>query len=209
MTWPEPTLLSIYKACPRRTGRAAALKAIAGALDRIVACEIDGQPRTPEEAVAFLRQRTDAFCAEMAGREPKFISHPSTFFNQPQRYLRTGAPEPLPRRLDVCCTILALYPKMPAREYIERNVSAFLPHLNAIDKIVAGQPAKFVEYLAERTALYACHVSRWPEDEIRFIPGAKRWFGEHRFEQSERQWHRSGPVDYEQERDQLRRLSSS
>ena len=206
MTWPEPTLLSIYKACPRRTGRAAALKAIAGALDRIAACEIDGQPRTPEEAVAFLRQRTDAFCAEMAGREPKFIPHPSTFFNQPQRYLRTNAPETLPTRLDLCCTILALYHQMPAKEQIERNVAAFLPHLNAIEAVVSGQSAKFVEYLAGRVALYAFCVSKWPAAELQFVPGAQRWFGERRFEQDEQQWSRSGPVGYEQERNQVKRL---
>lgn len=205
MTWPDPVLLSIYKAFPRRTGRQTALTKIAEALDRIVAGEIDGQPRTSEEAVAFLRERVDAMRIEMAGREKKFIPHPSTWLHQ-SRYLRTTVALALPKRLTVCAEILALYPKMPEREHIERNVETFLPHLNAIEKLIDGQPARFVEHLAERTALFAFYVAKWPAEEERFIPGAKRFYDERRFEKDERTWQRNSPVGFEQERDQVRRL---
>lgn len=202
---PTPVLLSLYNAFPRRTGRARALDELQVALDRITAGEIDGQPRTMEEAIAFLRERIDQFRTEMVGREARFIPHPSTWLHQ-SRYLRTTAALAPPKRLTVCAEILAMYPKMPARAHIEGNLSTFLPALNVIDAVIEGQPAEFVNRLAERTALYAFHTSRWPEAEKRFIPSPLRWFGEHRYEHDEHQWIRNGSVSYLEERDQIARI---
>lgn len=205
MTKPAPVLLSLYNAFPRRTGRARALDELQAALDRIASGEIDGQPRTAEEAIAFLRERIDQFRTEMVGREKKHIAHPSTYLHQ-SKYLRTTVALAPPKRLTVCAEILAMYPKMPAREYIEAKPDAFLPALHAIETLIDGQPASFVQYLAERTSLYAFRVSRWAPEDLQYVPGPGRWFGERRFEHDERQWQRNAGVGYQEQRDQLQRL---
>lgn len=205
---PEPTLLSLYAAYPRKTGRKQTLPKLAEALERISQGEIDGAPRTEAEAVTWLRERIDTFRLEVAGREERFIPHMTTWLNR-RRYLRTEKTEEMPKRLEVCVAVLAMYPKMPTQEHIAQNVASFLPGLNAIDRCIAGQPASFVEYLGERVATYAFHVSRWPQAELQYVPSPQRWFSERRFEQHEQLWIRSVPAGYEQERAQVKRLLGS
>jgi hypothetical protein len=59
-TYPESVLLSIYNAYPRRTGRPAALKRIAEALDRICQGEIDGSPRTQRRSRRHKQRRGES-----------------------------------------------------------------------------------------------------------------------------------------------------
>ena len=217
MIWPEPVLLSIYNAFPRRTGRPRALVEIAAALDRISQGEIDGRPRTPEEAIAFLREKTDEARAELVVREKKFIPHPATFFHQ-SRYLRTKKQQELPARLEECIAILSLYPKMPAPTAIRAGLETFLPALMAIDRVIERavnqeqaeeyrqlSEANWIVFLKDRTALYAACVSTWQPQELQFVPNPKRWYEEARFEQPEQQWTRNS---YSAERDQIRKLLS-
>lgn len=60
--------LDIYEAYPKKVGRPAALKAIASACQRI----------SPAE----LLSRTVAYAKAVSGKDPRYIPHPSTWFNQ-------------------------------------------------------------------------------------------------------------------------------
>jgi len=58
----------IYSAYPRKVGRPAALKAIIRALDKVPYDE--------------LLKSVEAYAAEQAGKDPQYIPHPTTWFNQ-------------------------------------------------------------------------------------------------------------------------------
>jgi hypothetical protein len=217
--YPESVLLSIYNAYPRRTGRPAALKRIAEALDRICQGEIDGSPRTQAEAIEFLRVKTEEARRQMGARIQKNIPHPTTFYHQ-SRYLRPVNPdELLPSRLEAAVEILAEYPTMPDVRQIRDNLPAFTPALNAIDKALAAMEKKLESHhtyllakniarrLKSRTELYAMAVKQWPAEDLKFVPNPIKWYAESRFYQNEQQWQRKPTNGYEQERDQLRNIS--
>lgn len=209
MILPDPVLLSIYNLFPRKADRKRALQEIGLALDRISQGEIDGSPRTAEEAISYLRQKTTEAAAELGGREAKWIPMPSTWFHQ-SRYLRVEKHEELPANLESCIAILALYPNSPSQANIRANVKAFMPALGAISKAVAGlMPQDAVEWLSKRTAMYAGCVAAWPKEDLQYVPSPKRWFEESRFARDERTWVRNRPASYHQEREQIRRLLQS
>jgi hypothetical protein len=217
--YPEPLLISIYKAYPRPTGRPAALKRIREALDRICAGEIDGAPRTQVEAIDFLRTKTEEARVQMGAREKKFIPHVTTWLHQ-RRYLRVTLAQAaeMPKRLKACVRILALYPKMPGINVLTDRVEAFLPALNAINKALESmeenplrvgyskEEANAEAYLMDRTALYRDSVSTWSPEELQFVPNPKRWYEEMRYEQDPAIWQRRAVNGFEQERQQLQRL---
>lgn len=65
----EPTEAErIYGVYPRKVGRPVALRAIARAIAKV--------------GFAELLNRTAAFAAAVAGKDPQFIPHPATWFNQ-------------------------------------------------------------------------------------------------------------------------------
>jgi len=218
-TWPEPLLLSIYALYPRKTGRPAAFKRITEALDRICAGEIDGSPRTPAEAIEFLRGKVDEARVQMGGREQKFIPHMTTWLHQ-RRYLRVTLAQAaeMPKRLKACVRVLANYPKMPGLNVLSDRVEAFLPALKAIDKALerieenplkAGyskQEAGAEAYLTARTALYRDAVSTWPVNELQFVPAPARFYDELRYDHDEAAWGRRFLNGYQAEREQLQRL---
>lgn len=226
-TYPEAVLLSIYSAYPRKCNRKEALKRIREALDRICAGEIDGDKRTPQEAITFLRGKTDGARVEMGGREKNFIPHMTTWLHQ-SRYLRSAAAVELPARMSACIRILALYPKMPEARVIAGQVQTFLPALAAIDKalermecamhkpkddgsFVYGIMSHAVNVnverrLESRTELYAMAVKQWPVEDLQFVPNPKKWFDEARYDHDEQSWQRRAVNGFDQERQQLERV---
>lgn len=207
MTFPEPALLSIYKAYPRKEARSQALREIAAALERICGGEIDGRERTPEEAVVWLRQRTLDAAVELGAREKKWIAHPGTFFHQ-SRYLRMEKQdEDLPANLEDCIAILGLYPKMPAAASIRANLKPFLPTLRAVSHALSTlQCDNAVQYLIHRTATYASCVYGGGKEALQYVPSATKWYAERRYEHDESTWVRKAGYDYNVERDQIRRV---
>jgi len=209
-TYPDSVLLSIYNAYPRKCNRKEALKRISEALDRICAGEIDGQPRSQPEAIAFLREKTDAARREMFGREEKWIPHATTFYHG-SRYLRSAPKLELPPRLDACVGILSLYPKSSPANTIWDNIEAYLPALAAIDKALermerTAHPLNCERSLKSRTEIYAMAVKQWPVADLQFVPAAKRWFDEERFNHNEQSWQRQCNDGFQAERDQISRL---
>lgn len=206
MIWPDSTLVSIYKAYPRQENRKAALLRIGEALDRICAGEIDSKPRTPEEAVEWLRARTNEAMVEMGSRERRWIPHPTTWFHQ-SRYLRTKMQEDLPANLGDCIKILAEYPLQPSADKIASNPTPFLPALKAIGKALDEHCGTNAAQLMMMTSMYAVYVSRWPKQDLQFVPSPKRWYEEKRYEQDPILWQRkSGTINYTAERDQVKRV---
>ena len=206
MTWPNPTLMSIYVVYPNKQNRGKSLERIREALNRICAGEIDGKPRTQEEAVAFLRERTEEARRFFYGREKHWVPHSTTWFHQ-SRYLRPHVEGgEVPENLEACVQILAAYPTTPGVPTVRANVNSFLPALRAIDAILKSETISF-EDLLRRVKLYRDCVSEWPKDDLKYIPNPRRWFDEHRFEQSEDQWRRKPSIaNYQSERNQVLRL---
>jgi len=203
MTWTQAALMSVYVIYPNKQDRKTSLKRIEEALNRICDGEIDGKPRTQEEALLFLRQKTEEARVAFYGREKKWIPHSTTWFNQ-SRYLRPDAPpEDLPTQLEACINILACYPKQPYQTAIRADVKAFLPALKAIDKALKTIP--FLD-LMRRVKSYRECVSEWSKEDLKYVPNPARWFAEHRFNQEESQWRRSSTPGYQHERDQIVRV---
>ncbi len=70
-------VLAIYTAYPRQVGKAAALKAITAAIERLKA-----EGRTLRDAQVLLYQATVAFAQSPAGNSGEFTPHPATWFNK-------------------------------------------------------------------------------------------------------------------------------
>jgi hypothetical protein len=207
-TYPDSVIVSIYNAYPRKCNRKEALRRIREALDRICAGEIDGMPRSPAQAIEFLRERTGAARKEFSVREKHFIPHMTTWLHG-SRYLRSAPPIEMPKGLQTCIKILALYPKMPGEVDIAVNPEAFLPALIAIDKALDRldkSKESPLGYLVRRVMTYAMHVSQWPESDLQYVPSPQKWFGECRYEHAESTWQRQSANGFGQERDQLKRL---
>lgn len=203
---------AIYALYPRKENRKSSIIRIREALARICGGEIDGEPRTPAEAIEFLRLQTERARIEMGSRTKSFIPHPSTWYHQ-RRYLKSAIPEEaLPARLEDCIVILAEYPKMPAISEIKGNVDAFLPALCAIDKQLEkwekkGIPAvNCARRMRAKTELYATAVKDWPAADLQYVPNPKKWFDEARYEHSEESWQRKSVNGYEAEREQMSKI---
>jgi hypothetical protein len=206
--FPEIAIESIRKLYPYPRKKPVEQRRIHEALGRIVAGEIDGQPRSPADAIAFLRERTQGARRMLLGREKKFIPHASTFFHQ-SRYLRSAVlAEEVPVRLEEALGILRCYPNVVIRG---RDLEAHLAVLRVIDACLAelgptrgGQAAA---YLRERVERYAACVARWDPADLQYLPGAIRFFKERRYEQNPQHWDRKPPSGYAAERAQLQRLT--
>ena len=210
--YPESTLVSIYNAYPRRTGRPQALKRIREALNRICIGEIDGAPRTQAEAIEFLRMKTEEARVQMGAREQKFIPLMATWAHG-RRYLRPelATVVELPSRMEACVEILAAYPTKPVANIIGSNPQIFMHALAAIDRALArmesiAPPANAARRLKSRTEIYAMAVREWPVEELQYVPNPKRWYEEVRYEQPESSWQRKPVNSFSQERQQLSRL---
>lgn len=74
----DPAALDrMYDAYPRKVGRAAALKSIKKALNRIAKGGYSA-----EQSIEFLLDRVACFAASPAGQKGQYTPHPSTWFNQ-------------------------------------------------------------------------------------------------------------------------------
>lgn len=207
--WPEAAVESIRKIYPTRKSRAAEQERIRQALDRIVGGEIDGKPRTPEQAIAFLREKVTEARATLSLRERKYIPHLTTWLHQ-SRYLRT-LPEAVPANLEEAITILQCYPGIASTDWDAKKVEAHMAALRLIDEHIRyltpthGQAA--ASYLRTRVIRYAECVARWPSQDLQYVPGVMKWFGEQRYGQHERHWDRTPANGYASEREQLQRLA--
>lgn len=203
-TYPESVLLSIYKAYPRPTGRKAALKRIAEALDRICQGEIDGSPRTQAEAIEFLRVKTAEARRLMGAREQKFIPHMATWLFQ-RRYLRPelAAVIERPKNMHDCICILSDYPTSPDAMTIASNEDIWLPALAAINKALARHSAA---HILRRTQLYAMAVNQWPVEDLKFVPNPVKFYSEAQYDRPEASWTRQPNRGFSDEREQLRRI---
>lgn len=88
-TSPSFDVESIYEAYPRKANKAVALKAVVKAVERVArgGPRAEGQEQWPPvDPVAFLRERSEAFARSCQGKNPKYIPHAATWFNQ-ERYL--------------------------------------------------------------------------------------------------------------------------
>ena len=66
-TWSPQAVESIRELYPRKINKKAELKKIEDALTRIVNGEIDGNPRTPEQAILYLRERPTSHVSRLPG----------------------------------------------------------------------------------------------------------------------------------------------
>lgn len=217
--WPEPVLLSIYNAYPRKENRKGALASISKALWRICEGEIDGHPRIQAEAVDFLRLKVEEARRQLGAREKKFIPLPTTWFNG-RRYLRPELDQAVekPKRLMDCMEILAEYPTSPKRSVIEDNLEVWLPALMAIDKALERMQNRLPGHsldnrgihcarrLRSRTEIFAMAVKEWPPENLQYVPNPKRFYDECRYEQNEAAWQRKPTSGFAEERAQLQRL---
>src|ERR1700728_2600297 len=185
-TYPESVLLSIYQAYPRKCNRKEALKRIREALDRICAGEIDGDKRSVQEAITFLRGKVDGARVEMGGREAKFIPHMTTWAHQ-SRYLRSAAGVVLP----------ALPAIDKALERTEKDMEPWHTYRLAYNADLR---------LTTQVQLYAKAVGQWPIEDLQFVPSPKKWFDEARYEHNPESWVRQPANGYDQERQQLERV---
>ena len=82
---PKPDSEKIYRAYPRKIGKAAAIRAINSAFHRLIA----GESQEPMDGLAaneFLTRAVESFARSPAGNSERFTPHPATWFNQ-SRYL--------------------------------------------------------------------------------------------------------------------------
>ena len=201
--WPYVTLQSIYVLYPNKQDRRKSIQRIREALIRICEGEIDGKPRTMQESVDFLRQKTHEACTAFYGREKKWIPHSTTWFNQSKYLTPNAPPEELPNQLEACVNVLSVYPGQPNQKSIRSDVKAFLPTLKSIDKALESIP---LLDLMKRVKLFRDCVLEWPKEELRYVPAARRWFEEQRWNQPEELWRRNTGSGYEDERSQLGRI---
>lgn len=202
--WVPSALKSIYVLYPNKQNRKMSYQRIEEALNRIAEGEIDGLPRTQKEAIEFLRGRTEEARHAYLSRERKWVPHSTTWYNQSKYLSPPGAKqEELPAQLEACVRILSFYPTTPSEVTIRGNVSAFLPALHAIDQALLIID---LQELQRRTRHYRDCVEQWGTEDKRYIPAAKRWFGERKFEQDPKLWERKSGNNPDAERDQVRRV---
>lgn len=204
--WPGVVVEAIYMAYPRKKGsKPKSLESIRKALDRIASGEIDGQGRAPADAIYFLRQKTDEARRELFGRLSQFIPYATTYYNQ-SRYLRREE-KYVPDALGECKLILETYPGVKVSA---ANLDAHMPVLKIIDGCIRGLKASkgdaAASYIRQRVFRFAECVSKWPEEDMQYLPGPAKFFSEGRYEQHERHWTRKPVADFGSEREQLRRI---
>lgn len=207
--FPEIVVESIRNLYPLHKKKPAEQQRIRQALGRIMIGEIDCKPRTAEEAVAYLREKTAEARSMMYGRERKFIPHATTFFHQ-SRYLALVHAE-IPANLEDAVTILQCYPGMGKDQWTAKDVSAHMPVLKLIDEHIrflqATHGSAAASYIRSRIIRYSECVSKWPQNEMQFMPRVERFIKERRYEQHEKFWARNPAAGFTAERDQLRRLA--
>jgi hypothetical protein len=204
---PFPVVLldSLRKRFPfySRGTPAGAMKALRGALDRLTQGELDGRPLSAEAAAAFLRGKIELARAEFGSRDKKYVPHFQSWLNG-RRYLAT-TPADTPKNLEEAVSILACYPTV-----IAVDVQAHIAVLQVIDQLIeftrATHGVAAASYIRQRVMRYRELVSRWPSEELQFVPSPLKFFRERRHENDERFWQRTPKNGYESERSQLARL---
>jgi hypothetical protein len=197
--YPEVALDAIRRPFPFPRSRKLELVAVRKALDRLVQGET-GTPMSPQEAVTYLRGRTEAAKAALAGREKRHTPHLTTWLNG-RRYLSV-TPQETPDNLEEAISVLSCYPTITTVD-----VDAHMPILKIIDQHIeywrATHGAAAASYLRQRTHRYAEIVARWPREDLQFVPNPLRWFTERRYEQRDELWERTPKSGFESERSRL------
>lgn len=201
-SWPLVALEPIRNLFPYPRNRKIELDAMCRALDRLCAGEKSGMKMGAEDAMDFLSCSVYAASQELANREKKYTPHFSTWLNQSRYLVRT---EPLPENLDDAISILACYPTVTQVD-LKTHMGVLRVIDNNIQMLAATHGTAAASYIRTRTFRFAECVRRWPEEEMKFIPGVEKFFRERRYEQHERFWTRNQNNGYQSERAQLLRI---
>jgi hypothetical protein len=213
--FPQSAVESIRTLYPRKVAKGKELERIREALDRICEGEIDGRPRTPEEAVLYLRRQVEIVRGPFLARTEKYIPHLTTFMHQ-SRYLIVKPNAPIAtleekNKLEDAYEILSKYPGI---RITPTTMDVHLTLLQLIDSQIKTAQTKrpdlprekLVEWFVKRVGYFAYCVSNWPEGERQFVPSAKRFFEEERWANEPATWIRTAKAGYESEREQTRRI---
>lgn len=199
--FPDVAIEAIRKPYPHPRKKRDEMNAVRRALDRLVQGE-SGKPMSPEDAIAFLRSKTDEARRTFACRSKAYTPHLTTWMNQ-RKYLTNALPTP--EHMDDAISILVAYPTITVVD-----VDAHMGILRVIDEHIRylspthGTAA--ASYIRTRTFRYAECVAKWPAEEIQFVPNPLKWFNERRYEQHEKWWTRTAANGFQSERDQLLRI---
>jgi hypothetical protein len=206
LTVPDPFPLvaieSIRLIFPYPRNRKLELVCVHKTLERLVQGET-GSPMTPVEAITYLRGRLEVAKVAFAGRAKAYTPHLTSYLNG-RRYLAT-LPQETPKNLEDAVSILACYPTV-----IAVDVQAHIAVLQVIGELIeftrATHGAAATSYIRQRVARYRELVSRWPTDQIQYVPSPEKFFRERRHEQPDRMWERTPKNGYQSEREQIARI---
>lgn len=200
--FPDVAIDAIRKAFPHPRNRKLELVCVHKTLERLVQGET-GSPMTPAEAVSYLRGRLEVAALELGGRAKAYTPHLTTFLNG-RRYLAT-MPQETPKNLEEAISILACYPTV-----IAVDLQAHVAILQVIDQLIeftrATHGAAAASYIRTRTMRYRELVSKWPVEELQFVPNPLKFFRERQFERDEKFWVRTPKNGFASERAQLQRI---
>lgn len=199
--YPDVAVEAIRKGYLHPRNRKLELICVRKALDRLVQGET-GKMMEPEEAMAYLLQRVVMAKTLFGGRTKAHTPHLSTWVNQ-RRYLTVDKGVETPKNLEDAVSILECYPTVTTVD-VDAHMSTLLVIDSLIDFTRATHGAAAVSYIRQRTMRYRECVSRWPSEEMQFVPSALKFFRERRFEQDDRHWERTPKAGYQSERSQLR-----
>jgi len=216
--WSVDAVDSIRILYPRKVNKKVECQRIKEALDRICNGEIDGKARSEEQAVLYLRERTEAAKQKFAGRPRKLIPHATTFYHQ-RRYLQLQQAVSLDglsqERITMAVNVLSVYPGVGKINLDDLNAYAALlltvdEELTSLTKPPSNRDSAY-EYLLKKVKLFANCVAEWPQEDWKFIPSPENWFKKKQYEQDARRWIRNGNATsgYQAEREQLLRVTGA
>lgn len=103
--------------------------------------------------------------------------------NPPVKGRVVGASQPpLAMAMVIASGIFGLYPRREGKA-------------SALKAIVKALNEKDEAYLKDRVTVYALAVSKWPQDERKYIPHASRWFNDQRYEDDPTLWEKTIPAN--------------
>jgi hypothetical protein len=201
--FPDVAIEALRRLFPHPRAKQAEMKCLRATLGRLVQGEVDGSPKTPQEAIAYLREKLAEAAQALTCREKRFTPHLTTWLNG-RRYLTPTLPPPA--NLEDAISILACYPTIT-----EVDIDAHMPILRVIDEhcryLETTHGSAAASYIRTRTLRFAECVARWPSTDLQFIVSPLRFFKERRYEQRDDLWVRHATANnFQSERDQLSRL---
>jgi hypothetical protein len=211
--WNEDAVASIYGLYPRKVDRKRGIVRICQALTRIANGEIDGKPRSAEESIAYLRERTEVARAKYAGRSKEYIPHVATFYHQ-RRYLSLKAVVTLDGisndRIMMAVNILSQFPGIGPipMDDLQPLAPLLLIVDNELEQLrhnrqLAGGA---YEYLLGKTRDYAAAVATWRSEDQQYVSSPEKWYALKRYRQPKARWRRDNSSGWQAEREQVARV---